>query len=162
MPSIKNKCIFLNAINYSCGGGGYFSLSVMPQDATTLYNCMKELNISDPIPPRKMHSTIMYDVRDPLIPISMPKLKVEAHIIDVGELGNALVLSIKSFQLERIFNMLSERGFKHSYPVLNPHISLKYNPTKEDIANAKENLMNLLKKKNLTKVTLYNFTRGMT
>lgn len=117
---------------------GYAELHVDLASGTKLYNVIVpecgELNL---IPMNKLHSTIMYDERNPDVIPSLSNKVYKAKIVDVKMLGKpdskwrscALILESDAV-LERHKELVKE-GFKHSYDDLLLHVSLVYGTDSE-------------------------------
>lgn len=113
---------------------GYAELHVDLNSATKLYNViLPELGeVKEVIPSNKLHSTIMYDERNPDIVPSFSNKAYKAQIKEVRMLGKvgskwrscALILESEGV-LERHKDLVKE-GFKHSYDDLLLHVSLVY------------------------------------
>ena len=122
-------------------GKGYCSLAVDANSALTIYEGLNKYldKLSQDIEiiePHALHCTLIYDKRDEKdipVPSKPEQLYYCGKVTDVEGLGNAVVLTIKCEDLHKRFNKLIEEGFQHSFPNYKCHVSLAYNPTKEDI-----------------------------
>jgi len=94
----------------------------------------------------KSHMTLMYDVRNPDLNTRVSKQIHEMRVTGVEMMGaldspwRAIVLKLQtegSTALER-FNELRAKGYQHSYPNFQAHVSLKYRPSPEDIEEITE------------------------
>lgn len=87
------------------------------------------------IPINKLHSTIMYDVRDPDIYPSKSNEVYKAKVVGVKTLGEpgskwyAAALVLESKEIQARHKKLLAEGFKHSYDDLLLHVSLCYGDT---------------------------------
>lgn len=84
------------------------------------------------IPGLELHTTLMYDKRDPDIIPGITRKTYKAVITGVERLGRvgggyyALVLMVDSDEVQARFQELLKLGFQHSFPDLKLHISLHY------------------------------------
>lgn len=126
-------------------GKGYSSLSLNSRSVKQINKILNNLNISDSVD--DFHITLMYDTSNPDINIELDNEKVyNASIIGVKELGKpdskwfSIALTLYAPDIEKRHRDYIDAGFKHSYPEFIPHLSLKYQPSKEDINIIKDNL----------------------
>jgi len=139
--------------------GGYFSLSVHPQDSYKIYNELKKLKIKDLIPPKKYHLTLMYDKSNPSTIIFPKKVMYLGELGEVKILGDAIVIEVISSSINDYHEELKSKGFTHSYNEFNAHVSVKYEPTKTDEKIIVENLPKMLDEMNLRTVRFFKIRR---
>lgn len=125
-------------------GKGYISLQVHPEDARVLNQWAQSLNILNLHPAEKLHTTIMYDESNPTIDTPDPQKVYRAEITTPEVLGEGewqgLVLNLHSAEVQQRFTQLQTMGYRHSYPDLKLHISLKYRPSAQDIDMLKQHM----------------------
>lgn len=94
--------------------------------------------IQDGVPGDELHTTLLYD-EDPSHDLFEPERDrvYHASVTRVGVLGDALVLFLETQDLLTRFDEVLSMGYTHSFPSLLPHITIKYNPSEEDIRVAK-------------------------
>ncbi len=126
-------------------GKGYGSLGLSDSSSKELRDILDGLGISGIIP--DMHVTIMYDRRNPNIDVDIDLSdSYVARVVGIKELGEvgskwyAIALLLESKELEELHRDCLELGYKHSYSEFVPHLSIKYEPTKEDIKILKDNI----------------------
>ena len=118
---------------------GYGYVSVKPT-AETIHDICKlivDSGISNTIHPSELHMTLAYDANNPVMKVNQSD---EVHIgtfKEVKVLGDALVIMVDCESAVKRNDELSELGFMSDYPDYLPHISLKYNSTKDDYADVK-------------------------
>jgi len=141
--------------------GGYLALSLHPEDAEILYSCVKKLKLKDVILPEDYHVTVMFDEFNPDITVNKENFPEEfkADIDSILILGSgkweAITLLLDNCkELHDFFKYLTRLGFKHSYYTFTPHISIKYQPTREDVNTVKKQLLFLLKEAGLKTIRL--------
>jgi len=141
--------------------GGYLALSLHPEDAETLHSCVKKLGLKDILSPREYHVTVMYDENNPDISIREEDFPQEftASIDSILILGSgkweAITLLLDNCkELYDFFKSLQNLGFKHSFYTFTPHLSIKYQPTREDVKTVKKQLLSLLQEAGLKKIRL--------
>lgn len=141
--------------------GGYLALSLHPEDAEILYSCVKKLKLKDIILPADYHVTVMFDESNPDISINKEEFPEEfkADIDSILILGSgkweAITLLLDNCkELTDFFKYLQGLGFKHSYYTFTPHLSIKYQSTREDVNTVKKQLLSLLKEAGLKTIRL--------
>lgn len=113
---------------------GYAELHVDLASGTKLYKDIIPAigEIEGIVPVNKLHSTIMYDERDPDIVPSLSDKVHKTKIVDVRLLGKpgskwyACALILESDTVLERHKELVKEGFKHSYDDLLLHVSLVY------------------------------------
>lgn len=120
--------------------GGYISLKVKKEDAEKIVSAVKACGVKDGIKAEKLHVTVIYDERDPNLPADMDSnwsFKVlPGSLLPLGSgEWEAITLLLKdpTDKLKDFHNSLLRTGFKHSHFTFSPHISLKYQASREDI-----------------------------
>ncbi len=126
-------------------GQGYGSVQLNKQSSINIKSILKTLKISDIID--DLHVTLIYDQSNPKINIDIDdSIEYESSIKDIKMLGEpntkwyAIALTLSSSDLVNRHKDYIKKGFKHSYPNFIPHLSLKYNPSEEDIKTITKNL----------------------
>ena len=113
-------------------GNGYANVKVDPTDAKKLQAVLKAVGINS-MPAEKMHVTLMYDTRNPEIDPGVKKDTFYiAKVVGVERMGEpgskweAVALKLECPELKGRHLALRARGFKHSYPSMDPHMSIGY------------------------------------
>lgn len=126
-------------------GNGYSSIQLDKQSSKEINSILKTLKITDVID--DLHLTLIYDKSNPDIDIDVDdSTEYKAKIKDIKMLGEpntkwyAIALTLSSSDLVNRHKDYIKKGFKHSYPNFIPHLSLKYNPSEEDIKTITKNL----------------------
>ena len=126
-------------------GKGYASLKLNDASGNNIKEILKDLGIKDII--SDLHITVMYDESNPLISMDTnPDKEYSAKIDGVKMLGEpgtkwyAIALMLDSPSINKLHDEYIEKGFKHSYPKFLAHMSLKYDPSDDDIKIIKDNL----------------------
>lgn len=129
------------------GVNGYVALRLDPEIQKTVINALEQSGIEDVN--QDMHCTVFFCNR------GMEKLNlntekvIEVHFepkinrTDISELGEALVIKFSSPEIQEIFDSIKDKGYQHSFETLIPHMSLKYEPSKEDIEKIKDVISDL-------------------
>lgn len=127
------------------GKNGYLAVKPTPETANLIAHRLEELGIYDAIPAEKLHVTLYY------APAGLPdsvKATVDATATHLGLangephiLGDApwkaLVIPLDAPTLHQRHDFIRDStGVPYSHPEYVPHMSLKYNPTPEDLAKA--------------------------
>lgn len=112
---------------------GYAQVKPDPLDAKKIEKTLKGAGIVAGMNPNELHVTLMYDKRNPDIdPKASPEARYQARIVGIERLGEpgskweAAVLKLECPNLVGRHIVLRTKGFEHSYPKLNPHMSLGY------------------------------------
>jgi hypothetical protein len=86
----------------------------------------------------------MYDAQNPMIDKDTPEnVEYRARVGELTTYGDegsrweSIVLKLESPDLLNRHNFLLRKGYRHSYPTFNPHISLKYMPDAGDLEKIK-------------------------
>ena len=128
-------------------GNGYVSVAPCEDDALYLFDYMKSIGIEDIINAEDLHVTLMYS-KDSSINGRPDTLATYSAFIDgepeiIGKAPwRALIVKLDSDGLKERHEQLKAMGGKHSYDEFLPHISLKYDPTDEDLQKLKDNPLN--------------------
>lgn len=120
-------------------GKGYVSIRLRPKDARALHKIVRGLGIVNGLKPDEYHCTLIYDKTNPTIPFEAPTkifhAKLDTPLVLGPGVRDALVLMLKDCpELTELHRYLLRIGYKHSFPTFSPHISLKYHPTRSDVA----------------------------
>jgi hypothetical protein len=135
-------------------GKGYISLSLSDMDTDRIHKILDELGIENYIP--DLHLTLMYDRSNPNISYTQNNNKYLATINSCKLLGEptskwfAIALDLHSPELSERHAELLKLGYKHSYPDFVAHISLKYQPTEQDVNTIKNNIKKFIDLGNIT------------
>lgn len=115
-------------------GKGYANVKVDPTDAKKIQAVLKTVGV-ETMPADEMHVTLMYDTSNPELD---PGLRKDTYYIAsvvgverMGEPGSkweAIALKLVCPELKGRHLALRARGYKHSYPSLDLHMSLAYGP----------------------------------
>lgn len=119
-------------------GKGYAAVLVHPRWAQAMYKALELAGMEDLQPANKYHCTLMYDESNPNLDPNVPAgAGYKARVTGVDTLGEGewqgLVIKLECRELQDRFKALQARGYKHSYPDLLLHISVKYKPKPGDI-----------------------------
>lgn len=113
-------------------GKGYAKLLVDPVDAKRIEKAVKPFGVKL-MPLDELHSTLMYDTRNPDIDPGMKKdtryIATVTGVERMGEPGSkweAVALQLSCPEIRARHLALRARGFKHSYDDLKIHVSLAY------------------------------------
>jgi hypothetical protein len=118
---------------------GYVSVEPSYKSIYIISDIINKSKIIDAISPSDLHMTLMYDTDNPLVKsYSEPDNIITATMREVVILGDALVILLDSEDAHNRFNQLCDLGFNPSYPEYIPHISLKYNPTENDLVKIRK------------------------
>jgi hypothetical protein len=122
--------------------GGYVSVKLSEEDSKRIRRFFNDNGVEDII--EDLHVTLMYDVSNPAYKVESLHDKFVGIITGcklLGEKGSkwgAVTLTLESPDLIAQHNVLSNLGYKHSYPEYIPHLSIKYKPSDEDIQKIEE------------------------
>ncbi len=151
-----------SALSKKKSTGGYLALSLHHEDAEVLFSCVKKLKLKDVITPEDYHVTVMFDDTNPDISVNKEEIPEEfkADINSILILGSgkweAITLLLDNCkELNDFFKYLQNLGFKHSYYTFTPHLSIKYQPTREDVKTVKQQLLSLLQEAGLKTIRLH-------
>jgi hypothetical protein len=119
--------------------GVYASYKLSKGSADALVKWIKESEIVDPVDKENLHVTTTYSKIDVDIqPSKMKDIIVSHKKYEIKTYGRALVLELKSDELQEIHKAALEAGASYEWSTYKPHITLSYN------AEANENLIPLL------------------
>lgn len=110
--------------------GTYSSYKLTQKSADRLYNWMESVGIVDPVPKEDLHITVTYSEVPVDIVASKEMIVLDASdfVFDMlGEDKGAFVISVRSKELERVFNAAIDSGATNKWPKYHPHITLSYN-----------------------------------
>ena len=104
----------------------------------------KGLGLTDLLDPRHLHVTVLYSKTAVAINLIQPRenhLKVEMRGAVPFRISSSLALPIKDTRLISEHTRFLNAGASHDYAdgIYRPHVSLKYNPTEDEVARAVEN-----------------------
>ncbi|PPD55550.1 MAG: hypothetical protein CTY12_00810 [Methylotenera sp.] len=126
-------------------GKGYGSLTLESSSVDKIKALCKEIGVNGII--SKLHITVIYDRSNPNISMKLDNTKKYKATVDgvkcLGEPDSkwyAIALELTSPEITAVHKKYIDAGFKHSYPNFIPHLSLKYQPSKEEIELIKDNL----------------------
>jgi len=126
---------------------GYGAVRIHPDDAKQIEDALFAVGLRGMIRPEEYHVTLMYDAQNPMIDTDTPEgAEYKAKVTELTKYGDdgsrweAIVLKLDSHDLAARHNFLVRKGFRHSYPTYNPHLSLKYMPDDGDLAKIKSAL----------------------
>lgn len=119
--------------------GGYIALKPMIKHAQIIESICKAIGLKDHIEANKLHVTLVYDRREPIIEQYEPLVEQKKATITGCDLYNdALVLTLDSNDLQERFYQLRQLGFKSDYDLYKPHLSLKYGANESDLERVKK------------------------
>lgn len=107
--------------------------------------CKSDAFMSSTVRPTDMHCTIMYDDRNKITKLDRsvnPKkiYRARLHNVDVflgdGSYPPALIIELRSIDLQKRFQKLRAIGFRTKYLTYRPHITVKLNPTEADFEDS--------------------------
>lgn len=133
-------------------GFGYVSVKPIAESLHLIRHIITEAGLENAIEPAELHMTLAYDSNNPVLSVSSNNDVITGTIKEVKLLGDALVVTLESDDAQKRFNELADLGFGSDYPDYIPHISLKYNPSKEDFLDVR----NIFKKYKGKEVKLYS------
>ena len=123
---------------------GYGALRLHPDDAKQIEDALFAVGLRGMIRPEEYHVTLMYDAQNPMIDKDTPEnVEYRARVGeltiygDAGSRWESIVLKLDSPDLLNRHNFLLRKGYRHSYPTFNPHLSLKYMPDEGDLEKIK-------------------------
>jgi len=127
---------------------GFVNVRPDQMTAHNIASHLKSIGIEDYIDPDDMHVTVMYSRNDDINTNADPKRNYIATMTgDVAIMGEhpyrALVLQLDSDDLMQRHGELFMYGAIHSYDEYQPHLSLKYNVTDEDLQLLRDNPLRL-------------------
>lgn len=107
-----------------------------------------------------LHVTIMYDNSSPEIDYKPdPSKTYMVSTTDITMLGEAdskwraIVLNLKSKELDDHHLALRKMGYKHSFDKFVPHVSIMYEPSEGDIDSIMSNKERIMKELNILTLT---------
>ena len=122
---------------------GYVKVEPDNHSALAVAGHLKSIGITGAVPIDDLHVTLFYARNG--IPsgsassaLYFADLTAEYEIIGQAP-WRALVVKLESPQLQARFDEIRATGAEHSYPSYLPHLSLKYDPTEEDLAAIRAN-----------------------
>ncbi len=123
---------------------GYVSVKPSSGDAIRIAKHIKALGIKSAIPQGEMHATLMYSKNASINGMADTLAAYDAIISGEPEIigkapYRALVVKLESSELKARHEQLKLMGGVHSYDDFLPHISIKYDPTDEDLELLKAN-----------------------
>ena len=118
---------------------GYVSVQPSFKSIKMISDIINKSLLVNAISPIDLHMTLMYDTDNPLVKsYAEPDNIIKATMQEIVILGDALVILLDSKDAHKRFNRLCDLGFNPSYPEYIPHISLKYNPTENDLVKIRK------------------------
>jgi len=118
---------------------GYVSVQPSFKSIKIISDIINKGQLYDALSYSDLHMTLMYDTDNPLVKsYAEPDNIIKATMREVVILGDALVILLDSEDAHNRFNQLCDLGFNPSYPEYIPHISLKYNPTENDLVKIRK------------------------
>ncbi len=118
--------------------GTYASYKLSKESAQNLSDWIRDSEIIEPVPIEDLHVTTTYSEADIEIEPSDKPIILKKEDFDIAVFGRALVLTVKSDELQNIHKSAIEAGADYKYESYKPHISLSYN------MEANENIFPLL------------------
>lgn len=118
--------------------GTYASYKLSKESAKKLEDWMKESEIVEPVPIEDLHVTTTYSTNNVDIIPSEKTIVLKKEDYSITTYGRALVLAVKSDELQKIHAAALEAGANYSYESYKPHITISYN------AEANDNILPLL------------------
>jgi hypothetical protein len=118
--------------------GTYASYKLSKESAQNLSDWIRDSEIIEPVPIEELHVTTTYSEADIEIEPSDKPIILKKEDFDIAVFGRALVLTVKSDELQNIHKSAIEAGADYKYESYKPHISLSYN------SEANDNLLPLL------------------
>ena len=118
--------------------GTYASYKLSKESAQKLSDWIRDSEIIEPVPIEDLHVTTTYSEADIEIEPSDKPIVLKKEDFDIAVFGRALVLTVKSDELQKIHKSAIEAGADYKYESYKPHISLSYN------SEANDNLLPLL------------------
>ena len=118
--------------------GTYASYKLSKESAQNLSDWIRDSEIIEPVPIEDLHVTTTYSEADIEIEPSDKPIILKKEDFDIAVFGRALVLTVKSDELQKIHKSAIEAGADYKYESYKPHISLSYN------SEANDNLLPLL------------------
>jgi hypothetical protein len=121
--------------------GGYASVDLLPQDKKDLTDYFNDNGVENIID--DLHVTVIYDTTNPAIEVQPLQDSFTTKVVGCKTLGEkdskwfSITLILETDDLVKQHEALKELGFKHSYPEFIPHVSIKYQPTEDDIVKIK-------------------------
>lgn len=113
---------------------GYAQVKPDSLDAKKIIKALTNAGIKG-MDQNELHVTLMYDKRNPNIdPKASPEARYQARITGIehmGEPGSKWEAAVLKFDCPNLVGrhmVLRTKGFEHSYPKLNLHMSLGYGP----------------------------------
>lgn len=118
-------------------GFGYVSVKPVAESLHEIRRIITEAGLDNAIEPAELHMTLAYDSNNPVLTVDASDKILKGTMKEVKLLGDALVVVLESEEAQQRFNELADMGFGTDYPDYIPHISLKYNPSKEDFLDVR-------------------------
>lgn len=128
----------------AANNNGYVSVKPYEDDARHIVDHLESIGVNGFISQHEMHATLMYSKSSVINGSADTLATYEAFIDGEAEIigkapWRALVVKLDSDGLRERHEKLKSMGGKHSYDEFLPHISLKYDPTDEDLQKLKNN-----------------------
>lgn len=117
---------------------GYVSVKPTPSSKSQVSDFMSGLGLSGMMDPDDLHVTIFYSNKSSIQDSPNYTREYDARLNgEIGLLGKYLVLGVDSQSLSDRHNELASAGGVSDYPSYIPHLSIKKNPTKDDLDKVK-------------------------
>lgn len=145
--SVSNMVI--NKLNKG-KGKGYCAATLCDASHEMITQLLGSIGVTDAI--QDMHMTLMYDVRNPKLqqiyaPVLVGQIKDIKMMGDPSSQWRSIAFELECDDAVRFNDILiSNLGYKHSYPDFIPHMSIKYRAEQKDIdklMNNKEMFLNM-------------------
>lgn len=118
--------------------GTYASFKLTEESAQALADWIEESGIIEPVPMEDLHVTTTYSEVDVDIKPSDKSIVLDHNEFEIAVFGRALVLVVRSEELQEIHKAALDAGAVYKYETYKPHITLSYN------SEANDNLLPLL------------------
>ena len=116
-------------------GYGYVSVKPTAETIHIIKNLIADAGLSNAIDTSELHMTLAYDTNNPAMKVDVSDAIITGTLAKVKMLGDALVVTVDSEDAQKRFKELLDFGFGTDYPNFIPHISLKYDPSPEDLVD---------------------------
>lgn len=127
-------------------GLGYVSAALDTNDQQKVVDLLTEMGITGTIKPEKLHITLMYDESNSVLTTAFADRKFSAKVTGTERLGEAgskwesIAVTFDCVEAQAFHReMKTLYGMEHSYPELKLHMSLKYQPTEDEIKFVEDN-----------------------
>ena len=150
MHSFKEFCEVQNREQ----GYGYVSVKPISESLHLIRKLINNSGIENSLNNAELHMTLAYDANNPVLTVDAAPQDtiINGTMKEVKLLGDALVVVLESDEAQQRYEELADLGFGSDYPDYIPHISLKYDASKEDFLDAR----NVFKKFKGKNVKLYS------